>query len=1441
MDLSSKQNRELLENCDTAYLGRLIKHGLKLEFAPPAITLERLHTIYAPRRFIPGVNPCTSHPLAAAHLRVAVDAAHKWAKDNRPVIEIGPSLVTHARLAQNNAHDVHACCKVSDPRDFARHAQAAASRHVRGCRDRDFTHCVSHAAMGLETERICVSGFEKCQAEAPFAFAVHSLYDVSLKDFAIGMHNHGTVVAKAWMHFPVEALYAPAFHNQQDDYMYRRYNTNNKTRDFNANWRESDRIETLPGDRITFEFPNDASFSYDHDFKTWFDWLLVGGFETPFGFSVLIEKTYRNGSQFALTITRAHGTGSLRQRIPSNMNEIVRLPDFVDMAKNGFCPNRPVKFLFMERDKIARLYHYILAREEKQFTFNTALAYARSELRAVRLGTQLIDKRWDIDCNEFLAAVCATFILARLQRMRANMTMNLVDAKTKELMQGRGFFARIFTTPDFLRRIFHSVNHLFGSCEVPTLLSEETQSMMAHLTMKFFDSIHTVDKLDGEESVIIPINFRHIANQQDLEQQCPPTVAEVLARVETVKEKQESKTHYVHEFAASIGLKYTPPATITQAGKIALLHVEQHDTLVEELRRGAAASEGVLASLLKEAHKCAESSEPVEFDPENFAMIQGVPGAGKTSRCFGELLTNWEAENPGGKMLAVGPTKDLVASLSAKLRPPHSARTPHMALVLLKNKRVKPDLIIVDEAFTFPLALLTLYSSYAPVILLGDSNQIGHIDFSGLWGSSTPLTEVAKFIPTEHLMETHRCPQDVVALPFIARMYPGISSDSLRGTAMDGQRGPSIHYQGPDFKSKTSQVIVFTQDQKERHKDEGARTVHEVQGQTFTSVVLHVGGTAGERALLRDSPNHLVVALTRHTTNLFVRECENGLLATYMNQDPTLAILADDSNTNVDAPEPQAPDIERMFTVENLTEGKDPPYVPAQADVALSTRLLAQIYPTEAIIEEHFSVVTTSFSNGGGASGVLRPDEIHQDAITDTKSHLVYRFPTPQRVKITSSSQKAFSVKTLMDRYSKRTKNLTGSDLKKEAATLFKALQRNVNYAPHPEWQGQVYLEAIEKFQARGHDITDLRDIDCWTDQGASQVKFCIKQQQKPDLTFSPGTKDKAGQGIAAWSKTLNFTMIVWTRMLEKILTHNSQRSFHFMTKYTDSECLQFLDSIQHERDASSLEYFEGDWTEFDSSQNNVEHALFCLQLRAIGCPKSLVHRFASMMDRRGVSCPLASVIVENKKDSGRVDTLVGNTTFNAAVLLNLIQGDILHTLWKGDDSLIIGRGLRMDPAKSKYYESSCGYKIKAATGPSAEFVSFILNVNGAALNIPKLAAKVISRCYSGQEDFVKYQLAIKDLLKTTKDTTTAAYMCQVNAAHHRVNREDIDNLLSVLRRFATGDFEFDQLVKFERNHLIYGDMNPHDSVAGLRAEGFYSDNEHLPATPSPRFQAQNL
>jgi hypothetical protein len=330
-------------------------------------------------------------------------------------------------------------------------------------------------------------------------------------------------------------------------------------------------------------------------------------------------------------------------------------------------------------------------------------------------------------------------------------------------------------------------------------------------------------------------------------------------------------------------------------------------------------------------------------------------------------------------------------------------------------------------------------------------------------------------------------------------------------------------------------------------------------------------------------------------------------------------------------------------------------------------------------------------------------------------------------------------------RQGKKTKNLIPVKLRVEAIRLFNKVEREFNWSFSDDDLRLCFYDSILKFTERGHDAGDLLDITNWNDQSANKVKNFLKAQQKPSTATDPLTKNKGGQGISAWSKTINFQVTIWTRLLEQILTRHSKGRVVIAAGYTDEQMMTLLEGKRSE--CPNTPMFENDWSEFDSSQNNLTHAILGIALDYIGMPSKLLQDFLCQLKSRSVCDTFLTIQVQDKKDSGAPHTLIDNCLFNLAIHLDILT-DFSFLGIKGDDVNAMGVHMKVNKQNMENYFNDCGYQFKPSLAMSTGFVSFIVNDLGVAYYLPRIASKVLSKNYTNEEDYLNYQEALSVTLR---------------------------------------------------------------------------------------------
>nr|QYF49505.1 MAG: non-structural polyprotein [Xinjiang sediment hepe-like virus 1] len=1363
---NTKLNQAFLDAQDNKYLVQLQRDAIKVPFALTTEQFELLSEQYKPRIIVAGTAapPTSTHALGAAHQRIAYHEAYNWIKNFDDGIEIGPNAANMVRvcIGKNNFHG----CTLKSGRDQIRHAEAARNGVICGFRpsndqylgmqsggiDRKTYHQhVQALANGIASESFCLSGWENCDHQAQQAIAVDSLYDIDFRQLALGMRNHNTNTIRAWLHIPVQATEVDRWVDHENGY----------------------KFHTIPGkgkqpDKLAFTW-QDGALGYTHNKKNWLAYLTTGSFDTPFGFSVVIEKVRHWGSRFELRISRITAASDFFYSIPNSMVNLCKVPNFRELAKRSFSDCKPSDnslYIITDADKVRRLYQFVHARALKGFTLETVKAYARTLITEIKLGGKIVEERWHCSIESFSDLCVSIYILATYRRVCDEAIIKDSLAHMQEMGTKSSFWDKIC-------RWFSGPN------EPNRFIKGDEENAFTNFTISFFKDLdcmsHTRDQKHDLE-IFYGFNVEDIVPSNEIK----------IGHKPLAPEPNQEETEDSLSWATDLGLCHSLPTTLNTD----YLEQNQHQILLNECRSGIAAAKAEGKAPLSVALEIALSelstSTPSKLHVESMFLLTGVPGAGKTGKIIEEIIPAAISQTPGSGVLVLCPTAALRDKYQTELKLPSSAWTIHSGLRQLSKS--KPALVIIEEAFTLPMAYINFVASKCKVLLVGDPNQIQCVDFSGLWQGCSLLEKYMPFIKRSHMNTTRRCPQDVAALPIMRSRYPGITSLSARAE--------SIQHVSAKYTNAQAQILTFTQSEKDLQAALyacNASTVHETQGQTFPSVILHYAGTPSERKLLEKSKNHLIVGLTRHTANLFIRDLSPDLDVTaWINDSSPLNLLADNSNVELQALDTHAAVKPVISENTQITSADSYPFCKAEIG---NVEVVLNKYCPMVPQKEQLSTISTELPLGQDAKGSLRLDALGQDEQHEVKQHTNYRFPGPQRVMITKGHNRHQLLRTNLERLTHHTKNLPVAHALVLADKLFSNLEREFDWNVSKEDVDTCFTQACEKMAARGHTSDKLKDVTSWSEQGVSVVKSFLKAQQKPMLAKDPLTADKAGQGISAWDKTLNIMMSAYTRTLELVLTKQSAGRIRVMTGMTDLEVMSVLEQDGKPDDR----FLANDWTQFDSNQNNLTRQILLKSLRKIGCPDKLLEAFERQLSKRRICFDALSLTVNDKKDSGAPHTLVDNCLFNLAICYDLMSGfDFLYI--KGDDSLARGANVSFDSLKMKAYGDNCGFKFKPQTATSGEFVSFIVNKYGVAFDLPRVTAKIQSRSYTSIEDYHNYQAAISAMFIHV-NSTESLNMNFVNSYHYTnatYNDEDFDILRSFVARFARGEIPFTELIKSE-------------------------------------------
>lgn len=1363
---------------DVAYANTLQQRAVKLDFAPPIKAYETLHRLYYPLRFKGGTGTPTQHPILAGHQRVAEEHLHAFARECNTVLEIGPSLHSAAKLhgaIGAPVTDYHGCTKYGT-RDGSRHIAALHSRLVRRCRP-EFKADAALLVGGNATQTFCTRGVGACSFKSQIAISNHSLYDITLEELANAFDNHGIHILKAFMHIPEELLYMDEVVNVEQGYRFKVVDAPMRvsdcavragdirfhfpTLDFitDDEGRKIDRlVARTPHARrvVLFSGDDDWADAYCHDYHNWLSYLLVRNYPTPFGFSLHIEIQRRHGSSVELRITRAPAGDRLYAVVPRTSQGLCRIPNVFHYADEdgGERPN-----ILTSQHKVNMLLNFMQTRPEKELNDLTVLmSFARARLRAIIVASEIAESSWNISPGDLLRVVVSLYILHLVERRRSAIA---ISAAKRDIFGNHTFW--------------ESFKRVMSSC-LGLKIGGRERVFRESVTQRY--SVHTLaDIVCDVQLTPDEVGF--------LPGRVPP------ARVMYDREELE--------MLREAGFYNDAPAANQDAPCPSAPPLEEPQGYRSDVWEAAIASlpeyraslqAGLntdLKSLKITLENALKTTENLQLKPvKGLELYEGPPGSGKT----GTLVAALDAANC--KALYIAPTKELRTAMDARLKLPSMSATQHVAFTALRRATAEGrpfEKVIIDECFMFPLVYVCIIKALSPsseIILVGDIHQIGFIDFAGTSADIPVVRDIVSQCRRRNFNVTRRCPADVVATPFFQSIYPGCRTTSKCVS--------SIKYVAPDFRLNTTQTLCFTQEEKSRCGAEGALTIHEAQGRTFASVILHYNGSTSEQRLLA-ADAHLVVGITRHTNHLYVRD-PTGDIERKLNHSAKAEVF-----TDIPAP------------LETTTV--------QPSEEAHRHEVAAKIMPQQAVPTGAIHILRKAFGDqpdcgcvalaktdyevfGGRAKINIELAEV--DA--QPKVHKAFQEGV-QWVKVTSASNKHQALQTLLSRYTKRSKHLPAAEAREDVSRMLMSLDQHWDWSVTPDARERAVFETMLKFTQRGGTEADLTEPD---DPYIRDIDFLMKTQQK--VSPKPMNSGKVGQGIAAHSKSLNFVLAAWVRILEEVMRTGST-TVRYSNGLPDDEESMILEAKVNQ--IPQVTFVSADWTEFDTAHNNTSEYLFAELLRRVGAPEAAITLFHQRCNKRTLRAKgIGSVEVDGLLDSGAVWTLSRNTIFSAAVMLTLFKG-VKFAAFKGDDSLLCGsKKLTFVPSRlhmGEYYEKK---HLKIEVQRIVPYIGLLVTAEQVVVDPIRCALKVFGRCYTSELLYDKYVDAVKDITRTWSDARYHSLLQHMAAKYYNFAPECAAYVIDAVLRFGRGDFAYSSLTTV-RAHVQAPDAYSHVYPAHIR------------------------
>lgn len=384
------------------------------------------------------------------------------------------------------------------------------------------------------------------------------------------------------------------------------------------------------------------------------------------------------------------------------------------------------------------------------------------------------------------------------------------------------------------------------------------------------------------------------------------------------------------------------------------------------------------------------------------------------------------------------------------------------------------------------------------------------------------------------------------------------------------------------------------------------------------------------------------------------------------------------------------------------------------------------------------------------------------------------------------------TVRTILGRYSKHTKTLSGIELDMQVKNLYSGFKKfvdvdNVSFTEDDFSRSlDEYLFALKERKIDYDSRFNSEFISGFN--GAFGIQGFLKQQEKFDPDEGRKFKDKFGQGVSAWNKTLNAYVSVYIRALHIAIQRNMRDGCVITNGESDDFYSNHYSICTNHYHGKILDYCANDFTEFDSCQNNVSLEFECYLLRKTGIPEFCVQLFKEQRSKWSITSP-GNVQLNGmwKKHSGAPDTLSFNCYFNMSVMGYVCEWDeLVFAAFKGDDSLLVGINIKQSQHFSEYCAMN-DYKMKFVIPPVAEFIGFVITDKFFFPDIVRRIAKFHSMTFRDIDHFNEARLSLGDIFRYVDSYQTliegAYYICSYYGVP--VNTGAVEGLLRYSQQLA--------------------------------------------------------
>lgn len=462
------------------------------------------------------------HPNAVAHTHPVSAFFNRFAYENvketyrgvpqEQILDIGSNYTKHDKY--------HKCVLINNTRDAYRYANTAISQMIKNNQDPLAVNELYHAAQGMRTP-VCVKGVENCDYQAPYAFAINSMYDIRFEDIYKIFAMHGLIKMVAYMFLPPGLAHDSLAKIHLDEHFY----------DYSAT-----------NGRSTFAL-GDFTPPYTHETNNWRKYLThthIYGKD----FNVAAEITRSDGVFFKINFIRVPSTlkQAMSRALPyaSLYKAYYLIPNlFADKTSNQY--RKAKELMLVPVDFADKVIQFIMRLTKDSLKSENILSYASGLVNKITFNGKILHHGLHVNFESYIAIVFTLLVIGA--KTRFNFTKGIA-ARYSHIHGAEGIVSTLYRQlREYITSKWDIVQSHISDTVFPStfdLSDADIMNVTLRTVPSFIENGSAACSWHGRNFVNVPINAG---------QYVQPTAATFAAANPTVVVEQE--------------VEIPPPATST--------------------------------------------------------------------------------------------------------------------------------------------------------------------------------------------------------------------------------------------------------------------------------------------------------------------------------------------------------------------------------------------------------------------------------------------------------------------------------------------------------------------------------------------------------------------------------------------------------------------------------------------------------------------------------------------------------------------------------------------------------------------------------------------------------------------------------------------------------------------------------------------------------------